>query len=575
MVLPDTIRDSRRLTGPNLVSDRPAAVLEVDLAPDAADEAIRLWREEARRALDALGWTKESLLVRRFPGGASLALTAPIDALYAATEVNEWAWTAASLRLHAEPVPRDEEIARLAAIIATERRPDLLALQRAAAEHGVRFLWDDLRVSVGTGAGSLTWSMGALPATEAVDWSLVHDIPIAVVTGSNGKTTTTRLTAAIIAASGRVAGHTSTDGIKAGHDLLEAGDFSGPGGARLLLRDTRVEMAVLETARGGLLRRGLAVDRVEAALVTNIAEDHIGESGVHSLADLAAAKLVVARALGDSRPLVLNAEDPALVAAAETLRCPIAWFSLDDGHPVIRAARERGACTATLRGRELMLGQGDTLRAVTTVDKVPITVGGAARHNVANALAAALLASLLGLPDDAIASGLAALTNTPSGNLGRLNAFEFGTLRAFVDFAHNPHGVTALMEMARALPASRRLVVIGQAGDRDDHAIRELARTAWSGHPDMVVVKEMPNYLRGRPEGEVTGILLDELRRLGARDDQLILTVGELDAVRQALTWARPGDLLLLTIHSDRDSVLRFLQRLGAEGWTPGRPLPP
>ena len=575
MVLPETIRDSRRLTGPNLVSDCPAAVLEVDLAPDAADDAIRLWREEARRALDALGWTNESLFVRRFPGGASLALTAPIDALYAATEVNEWAWTAATLRLHAEQVPRDEATARLGAAIAAERRPDLLALQRAAAEHGVRFLWDDLRVSVGTGAGSLTWSMGALPAPGAVDWSLVHDIPIAVVTGSNGKTTTTRLAAAIIAASGRVAGHTSTDGITAGRDLLEAGDFSGPGGARLLLRDTRVEMAVLETARGGLLRRGLAVDRVEAALVTNIAEDHIGESGVHSLADLAAAKLVVARALGDSRPIVLNAEDPALVVAAETLTCPVAWFSLDDRHPMIRAARKRGACTATLRGRELMLGQGDTLRAVTTVDKVPITVGGAARHNVANALAAALLASVLGLSDDAIANGLATLTNTPSGNLGRLNAFEFGTLRAFVDFAHNPHGVTALMEMARALPASRRLVVIGQAGDRDDHAIRELARTAWSGHPDMVVVKEMPNYLRGRPEGEVTGILLDELRRLGARDDQLILTVGELDAVRQALTWARPGDLLLLTIHSDRDTVLRFLQRLGAEGWTPGRPLPP
>ena len=574
MVLPETIRDSRRLTGPNLVSDCPAAVLEVDLAPDAADDAIRLWREEARRALDALGWTNESLFVRRFPGGASLALTAPIDALYAATEVNEWAWTAATLRLHAEQVPRDEATARLGAAIAAERRPDLLALQRAAAEHGVRFLWDDLRVSVGTGDGSLTWSMGALPAPGAVDWSLVHDIPIAVVTGSNGKTTTTRLTAAIIAASGRVAGHTSTDGITAGRDLLEAGDFSGPGGARVLLRDTRVEMAVLETARGGLLRRGLAVDRVEAALVTNIAEDHIGESGVHSLADLAAAKLVVARALGDSRPIVLNAEDPALVVAAETLTCPVAWFSLDDRHPMIRAARKRGACTATLRGRELMLGQGETLRAITTVDQVPITVGGAARHNVANALAAALLASVLGLSDDAIANGLATLTNTPSGNLGRLNAFEFGTLRAFVDFAHNPHGVTALMEMARALPASRRLVVIGQAGDRDDHAIRELARTAWSGHPDMVVVKEMPNYLRGRPEGEVTGILLDELRRLGARDDQLILTVGELDAVRQALTWARPGDLLLLTIHSDRDTVLRFLQRLGAEGWTPGHPLP-
>jgi len=574
MVLPETVRDSRRLTGPNLVTDRPAAVLEVELPAGAADDAIRFWREEATRTLAALGWGGESLVVRRYPGGASLALTAPIDALYAATEVNEWAWTAATLRLHGEPVAAGEELTRLAAVIAAERRPALLALQEAAAARGVRFLWDDQLVTVGTGAGSLTWPMEALPSPDAVDWARVRDVPVALVTGSNGKTTVTRLTAEIIAASGRAGGHTSTDGIKVGGELLEAGDFSGPGGARRLLRDQRVEMAVLETARGGLLRRGLTVDRAEAAVVTNIAEDHLGESGVYTLADLAAAKLVVARALGDSRPLVLNADDPALVAAADGLVCPVAWFSLDAEHPVLRAARTRGQRTAFLSGRQLVLGAGNALRTVTTVDRVAMTVGGAARHNVANALAAALLASSLGLPDDAIASGLAALTNTPAGNLGRLNAFEFGSLRAFVDFAHNPHGITALMEMARALPAERRLVVIGQAGDRDDHAILELARTAWSGRPDMVVVKEMPAYLRGRPAGEVTGMLLAELRRLGAREDQLNLAVGEMGAVRQALGWAREGDLLLLTVHSDRDSVLRFLQRLVAEAWTPGTPLP-
>jgi len=188
--------------------------------------------------------------------------------------------------------------------------------------------------------------------------------------------------------------------------------------------------------------------------------------------------------------------------------------------------------------------------------------------------AAALVGTLLGLDDAAISAGLAALTNSPSGNLGRLNAFEFGGLRLFVDFAHNPHGLTALLEMAQALPAARRLVVIGQAGDRDDHAIRELARTAWLGRPDRVLVKEMPAYLRGRPAGEVTGMLLAELRSLGAREDQLDLAVGELQAARQALAWARDGDLVLLTVHADRDTVLRYLQRLGSAQWTPGKPLP-
>jgi UDP-N-acetylmuramyl tripeptide synthase len=230
--------------------------------------------------------------------------------------------------------------------------------------------------------------------------------------------------------------------------------------------------------------------------------------------------------------------------------------------------------TATLVGDQVTLGKGTASRTVTSVSRIPITVGGAARYNVSNALAAALVGTILGLDDAAIATGLAALTNSPTGNLGRLNAFEFGSVRAFVDFAHNPHGLTALMEMARALPAARRLVVIGQAGDRDDHAIRELARTAWLGTPDRVLVKEMPEYLRGRPAGEVTGMLLEELRRLGAQEDQLDLAVGELQAARQALAWARDGDLLLLTVHADRDTVLRYLQRLAAEGWTAGKPLP-
>jgi UDP-N-acetylmuramyl tripeptide synthase len=130
------------------------------------------------------------------------------------------------------------------------------------------------------------------------------------------------------------------------------------------------------------------------------------------------------------------------------------------------------------------------------------------------------------------------------------------------------------MAMAQALPATRRLVVIGQAGDRDDHAIRELARTAWFGKPDRVLVKEMPGHLRGRAAGEVSGMLLAELRSLGAREDQLDLAVGELQATRQALGWARDGDLLLLTVHADRDTVLRYLQRLAGARWTAGTPLP-
>ena len=479
MVLPDTVRDSRRLTGPNLLSDLPGAVLDVELPEAGAEQAIALWQEETQRALAAVGWDGQLVASRRFPGGASLFLSAPVDALYAATELNEWAWIGASARLAgAAPVDHAPTLDALRAAISSESSPALLAIQEAARWHKVAFLRDDEAVSVGLGAGSMTWPADALPDPEAIPWDRVHDIPVALVTGSNGKTTSVRLVAAMLGASGRVAGYTSTDGIRVGPDLVEAGDFAGPEGARRLLRDRRVESAVLETARGGILRRGLAVRRADAALVTNLAEDHLGEWGVHTMRDLAAAKLVVARALGEARPLVLTADDEDLADAAESMRAPIAWFSLDRQHHRLRPAITNRALAAWIESNSIVVARDGRAEVIAHLDQVPITLDGAARYNVANALGASLLAAAMGLPRAAIAEGLSAVTNSPEGNPGRLNLFEFGGLRVVLDFAHNPHGLRALMDLAAALPAHRRLVVIGQAGDRDDASIRELARAA-------------------------------------------------------------------------------------------------
>ncbi|HET9294884.1 MAG TPA: Mur ligase family protein [Gemmatimonadales bacterium] len=576
MVLPDTVRDSRRLTGPNLLGDLPGAVLDVELSDADAEQAIALWEQEAQRGLAAVGWEGQQVASRRFSGGASLFFSAPVDALYAATELNEWAWISASARLAGgsspDPTPAFEA---LRAAIATERRPALLAIQEAARWRGVAFLRDDESVSVGLGAGSITWPADALPDSEAIPWDRVHDIPVALVTGSNGKTTSVRLVAAMLAATGRVAGYTSTDGIRVGPDLVEAGDFAGPEGARRLLRDPRVESAVLETARGGILRRGLAVRRADAALVTNLAEDHLGEWGVHTMRDLAAAKLVVARALGEARPLILTADDEDLADAAESVRAPIAWFSPDRQHHRLRPAITNRSLAAWIESNSIVVARDGRAEVIAPLDEVPVTLGGAARHNVANALGASLLAAAMRVPRAAIADGLRAVTNSPEGNPGRLNLFEFGGLRVVLDFAHNPHGLRALMDMAAVLPARRRLVLIGQAGDRDDASIRELARAAWAGRPDRVVVKEMREHARGRPEGEVVNLLAGELRRLGASPAQLDEAASELDGIRRALGWAHDGDLLLLTVHADRDAALGLLRELSHREWRPGDPVPP
>ena len=553
--------DSRRLTGPNLLLDRPGAVIEVSLSPEESEAVVAAWRAQARRMLDAVGWKGEEIVARSFPGGASLAFSAPIDGLYAATDVNDWAWDAAGDVVAGR---REPDLAKTASLlraeIAREANPALVALRDAAAERGVAFLADDRVASVGLGTGSRSWPVEALPDPREIDWGPIHDVPVLLVTGTNGKTTTVRLLAAIVDAAERMAGVTSTDRVDVGGEEIEQGDFSGPGGARLLLRDRRVEVAILETARGGLLRRGLAVNRADAALVTNIAADHLGEFGVHDLPSLAAAKLVIARAVGPDGRIVLNADDPVLVEAADEVRSPIVWFSLDPENPRLHAALASGGEAVWIEDGVLTLARGPERLAVLRAEEAPVTFGGAARHNVANALAAIGLAAAIGVPVEAMAAGLRRVGNNPGDNPGRGNLFERDGFRILLDYAHNPHGLSALLDVARSIPAERRLLVLGQAGDRDDEALRDLARAALPFEADRIVIKELPEMLRGREPGETPAILEDELLRLGVPPERIGHAGSELEAAQQALAWALPGDLLILLVHVQREAVLEVIR---------------
>ncbi|MEE8561491.1 MAG: Mur ligase family protein [Gemmatimonadota bacterium] len=592
------LRDSRRLTGPNLLLEGPGAVIDVGFGVGAnpADRGAiergaveSAWRAHARTILEAVGWGRSLLAVHPFPRGLSLAFSAPEDALYAATEVNEWAWAATcaelGLKVSEEEDARELEsleqaAGRLRAAITEESDPALLALRDAAARHDVTFLTDEDATSVGMGDGCRCWPTTDLPDASEVDWDGVRDVPIALITGTNGKTTTVRLLCAIARAAGLVPGATSTDGIVVGDEVVDADDWAGPGGARQVLRMPEVEAGILETARGGILRRGLGVPRAHAALVTNVAEDHLGEYGVEDVAALADVKLVVGRVVVPAGRVVLNAEDERVVVVAERarreghLRAPITWFSLDPRDPRVSRHVAEGGDACALVDRELVLWRAGRIDMVTTVERVPITLDGAARFNVRNALAAVGVAAALGWPVEAMAAGLSAVRGTPEDNPGRLNLFELGGARVLVDFAHNPHGMSALLEAVASLPARRRLIVIGQAGDRDDESIRRLVRETWAAQPALVIVKEMEKYLRGRPVGEVPGIIVDELRRLGTRDAAIRRTDSEMEAVHAALEAARPGDLVVLTVHSDREEVLGLLSELRRAGWSPGEALP-
>lgn len=585
--------------GPNLFSPREGAVLDLALEEDERAPLLLEWRMLVRALAERLGWAGAELQIREHPGGAQCFLAAPIDALLTATEVNEQAWHAAEALVDAGIRPDVPDLAaRLRVHREHEAAPRLVALQHAAHRRALTFTFDDDAVSIGAGEGSRTWSRPALPAPDDVPWDALRDVPVALVTGSNGKTTTTRVLSAMLRAAGLVTGHSSTDGVWVDGACVAAGDYSGPMGARLVLRDRRVQGAVLETARGAMLRRGLATTRAQAAIVTRVAADHLGEYGVHDLETLGRVKLLVARAVVPGGRLVLNADDETLVALAPTLHLPvpaspggsaraaahapshgaapppppIVWCSLRDDHPVVQRHVAAGGEACLVRAGELVAITAAGATALGPVAGMPLTLGGAASYNVANLQAAAAGALALGVSPDAVRSVLARFGRHPADNPGRLARYALRGARLVVDFVHNEDGWNALRQAMPPGRWRRRLVVVGQAGDRDDAALDALARAVWQWGPERVYVKEMPRYRRGRAPYEVRERLAHAFLSLGLPPGALVRAESEDDAVRQALAEAGEGDLVMLAIHDDLAAAERALQQAGAVPVDPAAP---
>lgn len=595
--------ESRRLFGPNLFFGQAGAVLEVNGAGvDAA--LIGAWRERVGRAAALLGWPAPACVARRHAGGVSLACSAPPDQLFTATEVNEWAvaaalvqrdpaawsrleqdWIEAATQAAADlPDPAqflapmvDEAaaMARLARLAAAETRPGLRTLLSAADERSLPCILDEQRLTLGSGCGGHDYPLASLPPPAQVDWQALRGVPTALVTGSNGKTTTVRLVAACLRASGLHATYNCTDGVFHDGEALCSGDYSGPVGTRTVLRERRTEAAVLEVARGGILRRGIAVSRADAAIVTNVSADHFGEYGIDDLAGLADAKLSVASVVPDDGLLILNAEDAVLCERSLQVRRrfggspPCGWFAAGADGAALARHRSSGAPACGLQAGRLVLSHAGARHDLGEVARMPLAIDGVARYNVANLAGAALVAAALGVAPPAIATAFATFGARPEDNPGRLMRYELHGVTVLVDYAHNPDGLHGLLTVANHLRrAQGRLgLILGHAGNRRDEDIEELARVAADFRPDLVVVKENEKFLRGRLPGEIPRILQAELARRGIGAASMpFVAGGEVSAARHALAWARPGDILALPVHSAeaRAAVLALIAAGGA-----------
>lgn len=588
--------------GANLFFAGTGATLELTAVPAEA-LLLAAWRARVARARAALGWLETGIVARHHANGSSLSIAAPLDQLFLATEVNEWALCAslyereparwqhleAALLVAAienapaadgtgpaaiDPPVLEESAAflRFERLAAREARPELRALLSEADARALPAMLDEKLLTLGAGCGGRSFPIDALPAPDAIPWKSLHDIPIALITGSNGKTTTVRLLAAAAREQGWCAAYNCTDGVFLGGEALARGDYSGPAGARRVLRELRTEAAILEVARGGILRRGVAITRARVALVTNISEDHFGEYGIDDLGGLADTKLSLAGVLPADGVLVLNADDATLRSKAEGLArrfgtAPqLAWFALDFDHALLREQRARGGATCGVLAGRMLLSSGTGAAALDlgAVAAMPLTVDAHASYNIANLAGAALAASALGVSPAAIAAVFARFGASLEDNPGRMMRFDAGGVRVLVDYAHNPDGLRGFLQVATQMRSEhgRLGLLLGHAGNRKDEDVQALARVAAAFHPDLIVIKEDEAHLRGRSAGDVPRIIRTELLRLGLPDDALAMRASELDAAQCALDWARPGDVLALPIHAAeaRAAVLRILQ---------------
>ncbi len=401
------------------------------------------------------------------------------------------------------------------------------------------------------------------PVGEAIIGSLFPEgengrIPIAAVTGVNGKTTVTRLLAHMASQSGQVVGMTCSDGIYIAGRRIEAGDCSGPQSARAVLMNPKVETAVLETARGGILREGLGFDRCDVAVVTNLGEgDHLGLADIHTVEALAQVKRSIVDVVAPDGVAVLNADDALVAAMAPHCKGSVIYWAWSETNPTLRVHREQGGRAVFVRDGMVILATGAEETPLLGLTRVPLTRLGRLAFQVENVLSASAAAWAFKLPLDAIRAGLSTFDSTPEQTPGRFNVLEANGATVIVDYAHNVSAVAALVDAVKPFPASRRRIVFSAAGDRrDEDIIRQMEMIG--DVFDSVVLHETSDR-RGKPEGEIFALLRRGLVT-GARVSETLEAADESDAVRIVLDDLRDGDLVV--IQPDViDRVLRQVQK--------------
>ncbi|HHU63016.1 MAG TPA: cyanophycin synthetase [Clostridiales bacterium] len=384
-----------------------------------------------------------------------------------------------------------------------------------------------------------------------------YTIPIVSVTGTNGKTTTARMISHIIRGMGLTVGMTSTGGIFINDKCILKGDTTGFESAQIVLQDKSVEAAVLETARGGIIRSGLGYDLANVGIITNISEDHLGVDGIYTLEDMAFVKSLVVEAVKDDGYSVLNADDPIVVSVSSRARGSIIYFSRCCNNIIVQKHVSQGNTGVVLKENFITVINGETTTKVIEVNQIPATLGGRLKYNIENSLAAVAACCALNIPVDIIFKGLKTFYTDELQNPGRFNIFNVGNFRVVVDYGHNKAGYKAVLEGAKKMGATRLVGIIGVPGDRDNESIMDIGKICGQ-MLDEIIIKE-DSDTRGRKVGEVSRLLEMGVISSGKSRKAVKIILREEEALKHAMYNAQPGDMIII-FYEKLDVILDIIK---------------
>jgi cyanophycin synthetase len=539
----------RVLEGPNLYFPRAAIKLTLDITPLASAPTVTATRLARRIGLaNALPGEPDTGFRQRF---AVRAVTRLVRAI-----AHESGTSRLAVRVRTTSDPHQIVVA-----YPWRHRERAEEMARAVASVLDAVPGDDIAEAVSRAAERVAAAEdGPEPQTIA------PEIPVVAVTGTNGKTTTSRMIAHIARVDGRVVGWSNTDGIYLDGDLVEGGDYSGPSGAGRVLALPGVQFAVTETARGGILLKGIGLTRNDVSVVTNVSADHLGLQGIDTLDQLAEVKAVVPRITRRRGWAVLNGDDPRVFAMRGVIRARPWVFSRDPDSPAIRETlNDGGRATTVIDGWVAVLAPGRDPDPVIVLTDVPMTLAGLSRFNVENTLAATSAALAIGIPRESVIEGLRDFRPDAEHNPGRMNFFtvpleghDGGTASVVIDLAHNEVGLEALIEiMTGVRPAGARLLLgLGAVGDRTDELIGRLGEIGAMG-ADVVAIGHKERYLRGRTTEELDTLLREGAERVGVTDVTSYDT--EVECLAGLVAQAQPGDVVGLMCHAERQQVYDWI----------------